>query len=167
MSIVMLEVEVRFYQSHDLASTVDCFAQLLSHYSPKKIFIKSVLKEKIDEQFADDHSTLKLIVALDQKKVIGLATTAELFPAMDDTTQLFIKELFVKESYRRRGVATTMMKFIAHYALENGMNRIDWLVDSDNEAAMSFYRRFAGDPISNKSVFRLENEALQKFNYSQ
>ncbi len=155
-------VEIRFYQSNYLGSTVDCFIQLLLHYSPEKIFRKSALREKITKKFADDLSSQKLIVALDCEQVVGLATMAELFPAVDDTTQLFLKDLFVIKDYRRRGIATEIMKFISQYAIDSDMSRIDWLVDSDNDAAMSFYKRLVNSPMSYKTVFRLENEALRK-----
>jgi ribosomal protein S18 acetylase RimI-like enzyme len=65
----------------------------------------------------------------------------------DKGTEMFLYELGVHESARRRGVGSALVEALATLARDRGSYGMWVLTDADNEAALATYRRAgAGDP---------------------
>jgi Acetyltransferases len=53
-----------------------------------------------------------------------------------------IRDLFVAEAHRRRGVATALLEKIRADADASGVGRLYVMTDADNEAALALYRSY-------------------------
>lgn len=91
----------------------------------------------------------------------GLAFVTILFPTKDFRPGLFIKDIYVSDRARRRGVARALMRAIANHAREQDYSRIDWTADHTNEAAIRLYDSFeARDP--SKLFFRVREASYRR-----
>jgi GNAT superfamily N-acetyltransferase len=73
---------------------------------------------------------------------------------------LYIEDLFVDESYRRRGFGGALFGHVARLALERNCGRLEWSVLDWNEPARSFYKKLGAVPMSDWTVFRLTGQSL-------
>lgn len=70
----------------------------------------------------------------------GFAACSLLWPASGTTASLlFLKELFVRDAFRRRGVGSALMRAVFDTAEKVGCSRVDWTTEKANTAAQAFY----------------------------
>jgi GNAT superfamily N-acetyltransferase len=58
-----------------------------------------------------------------------------------------VQYLFVMPAYRRRGVATTLLRLLARWFEREGAVRVCVCVDAESPAAVPFYERAGASPI--------------------
>jgi ribosomal protein S18 acetylase RimI-like enzyme len=80
-----------------------------------------------------------LCVAYEDGEAAGFVSAVELTHP-DKGTELFLYELGVDERFRRRGIATALVRALAELGRERGCYGMWVLTDRDNEEAMATYR---------------------------
>ena len=73
---------------------------------------------------------------------------------------VYLEDLFVLPEYRRRGIATDLLKYLATHALSQGCGRLEWSVLDWNEDAIAFYRRIGAVLMDEWTGCRVSGEAL-------
>jgi GNAT superfamily N-acetyltransferase len=68
-----------------------------------------------------------------------MAAYSFLWPTVGTARSLFLKELYVAEGYRRRGVGKALMRAVFETATVLGCVRVEWTTDPGNTAAQAFY----------------------------
>jgi aminoglycoside 6'-N-acetyltransferase I len=80
-----------------------------------------------------------LVVARCDDVVVGMASAVH-YVHPDKAPQLFINEVAVAESHRRRGIARRMIERLVRIATELGCSEAWVLTDANNAAANALYR---------------------------
>jgi GNAT superfamily N-acetyltransferase len=75
---------------------------------------------------------------------------------------LYLEDLFVRPTFRGRGVGRALLRELATLAVARGCGRMEWWVLDWNEPAVGFYRKLGATPMSDWTVFRLTGEALAR-----
>jgi GNAT superfamily N-acetyltransferase len=96
-----------------------------------------------------------VLLARDGTDVLGLASYSRVWPAAGADTSLYLKELYVREQARRRGVAQALMTAIQAEAAALGCSRIEWTADTDNPPALAFYAALGVEQHRGKVFYRL------------
>jgi len=91
------------------------------------------------ESLLADPRTL-LLVALDGESPVGFVLAHELPRRHGDRAKLFVYEVDVAETHRRRGIAKALLARLAELARERGIRAGFVLTDEDNVAANALYR---------------------------
>lgn len=90
--------------------------------------------------------------------ILGLAAYSFLWPAAGTTHSLYLKELYVRQEGRRRGVGSRLIAEIhAVAAARPGCSRVEWTADRDNDAALAFYRALGYQELDNKVLYRADS----------
>ena len=84
------------------------------------------------------------LVAFDGGAPIGFVLAYELLRRHGDRSILFVYEVEVAESHRRRGVATALFRDLARAAREREIGEGFVLTDEENVTAMRFYESVGG-----------------------
>ncbi len=84
------------------------------------------------------------LAAFDGDEPIGFVLAYELPRRHGDAAMLFVYEVDVAAAYRRRGVATALMRELERLARERGIGEAFVLTDEENEPAMRFYESLGG-----------------------
>ncbi len=92
---------------------------------------------------------------------VGLACIAVLRPGRNLAGLVFLKDLFVDESARDRGVGRALMGFLARFAVEHGIGRIDLTTGRDNAGARRLYAALGGEE-QDKVFFSFPAERLRR-----
>ncbi|MCC3766384.1 GNAT family N-acetyltransferase [Streptomyces sp. UNOC14_S4] len=97
-----------------------------------------------------------VLLARDGDIVLGMASYSFLWPAAGADASLFLKELFVRESARRQGIATALMTRVQTAASAAGCTRVEWTADRNNSTALDFYKALGAEPHHDKMLYRIE-----------
>ena len=90
----------------------------------------------------DDTEALKGLLARQSGRVVALAHYRIHKRPMSATIHLYVHDLYVTESCRRRGVGTMLMNALVPIAREAGCSTVYWHTREDNRLAQAFYDRF-------------------------
>jgi GNAT superfamily N-acetyltransferase len=100
-----------------------------------------------------------VLLARTDGQVVGFAAYSFLWPAAGLTHSLYLKELYVGQAWRGRGVGTALMRRIREVAATAGCSRVEWTTDDDNSAAKRFYEALGAPVHPAKIFYRLEGGA--------
>jgi GNAT superfamily N-acetyltransferase len=75
---------------------------------------------------------------------------------------IYIEDLFVEESFRRRGFGGALLTHVARLAAERDCGRLEWSVLDWNEPAINFYKKLGATPMNEWTVFRVTGENLDR-----
>ncbi|KTD43127.1 GNAT family N-acetyltransferase [Legionella parisiensis] len=152
----METINVRFANPHDLDfiynSLVDLFteAQVIERFSQTKSSLLQIL-------FTTSPGAEVLIAEIENLSV-GFALfsmTNRNFPLFDGPG-LYLHDLYVKEKYRRRGVATQLVNQLIELAKERSCTRIDWVLLTNNALGQNFYASIdSARPVSYIQYMRI------------
>lgn len=85
-----------------------------------------------------------MLVAFDAEKPVGFVLSYVLPRRHGDASTLFVYEVDVAETHRRRGIASALLARLAELARERGVRAGFVLTEPDNEAANALYRSVGG-----------------------
>jgi len=75
---------------------------------------------------------------------------------------IYLEDLFVVPQWRRRGLGTQLLCYIARQAVERNCGRLEWSVLDWNEPASNFYKKIGARAMDEWTVYRLTGDALKK-----
>ncbi len=73
----------------------------------------------------------------------------------------FVEDLFVEPYYRRQGVGTAIMSYLAQLALGRNCSRMEWMVLHWNTPALNFYEKLQAQILEHDRVARISGDALK------
>jgi GNAT superfamily N-acetyltransferase len=76
---------------------------------------------------------------------------------------LYLEDLYVKPSYRKRGIGRALFLHLAKLANDRGCGRFEWTVLDWNEPAIEFYQSMGARMMDEWRIFRLTGPALAKY----
>ncbi len=155
-------LHIAFYTPEQLETVADLFHDMSAHYHGQSASDRSVVRANLAENILSEHSGVRLVIASEGGRAVGVASIAILYPAPKERGQLFMKEIYVVSGYRGQGIGKALIHFVARYALDIGCSRFDWTVDRDNEQAMAFYRHLGARPANDKVYFRVSGADLER-----
>lgn len=155
-------MDVAFFRPENLESVIDLFCDMSRHYNGPNASSREAVARNLVENILGEDSGVKLVLALDHGRAVGVACISLLYPAPKEKCQLFMKELYVASGRRGEGIGRAIMQFVAGYAVEKSCVRFDWTVDSDNVAALDFYRRLGAEHLTTKLYFRFGGDTLSR-----
>lgn len=156
-------IHVRLYRPGDFEATWPLFEEIGRFYEGGHAPSGERVRAYLRDQVLGADSSMRLALAFEASTAVGFAAYAILHPGPDASGQLYLKEIFVSDSRRRRGVGKALMKFLAAHALEHGCSRMDWTGDTGNPKGLVFYRALGITPNEEKVYFRLSGKALEHF----
>ncbi|WP_028188826.1 GNAT family N-acetyltransferase [Salinispora pacifica] len=144
---------------------VDAVATLLEEmdkfYGETKIEPLDVRVRHINEALFGDPPLAYAVLAWNEDVLVGLATYSFLWPAVGLTRSLYLKELYVTEAARTRGVGRLLMNHLVEVAVAHSCSRIEWTTDRNNAGAQRFYEGLGVAQNGHKIFYRIEGQSLE------
>jgi GNAT superfamily N-acetyltransferase len=120
---------------------------------------------QINESLFADPPAAYCLLAWDNARPAGFAAYSFLWPAVGLTRSLYLKELYVAEAARQKGVGRLLIQHLHEIAVQNGCTRMEWTTDRDNLDAQQFYARLGVPVKESKLFYRAEGEDLRSLQF--
>lgn len=144
----------------DIDGVVKLFDEIDDFYGDPREKDRERRTKQVHETLFGEPPLAYALLAHEEGRVVGLAAYSFLWPAAGTSMSLYLKELFVSQSYRRRGIGRLLMRELAAVALARACSRLELTTDRTNADALGFYRDL-GVPVQvDKVHFRLEGDRL-------
>jgi ribosomal protein S18 acetylase RimI-like enzyme len=117
---------------------------------------------QINESLFADPPSAYCLLAWDSGRLVGFAAYSFLWPAVGLTRSLYLKELYVAETARQKGVGRLLVQRLYEIAVQNECSRVEWTADRDNPAAQRFYAKLGVPVKESKLFYRIEGGDLRR-----
>jgi len=100
------------------------------------------------------------MIAEVEGEAVGYALFFHNFSTFRGQPGLYLEDVFVRPSYRGRGIGRAFLESLAKLAMQRGCDRIEWIVLDWNDSAIQFYRSLEASPMREWTIFRLADGPL-------
>ncbi len=144
---------------HDDVPTILAFIRELAVF--EKLEHEAIATPALMEQaLFGERPAAEVVIAEADGQPAGFVLFFTTFSTFVGLPGLYLEDLFVRPAFRKRGIATTLMRHLARTAVERGYGRFEWSVLDWNEPAIRFYRSLGARPMDEWTVQRVDGEAL-------
>jgi GNAT superfamily N-acetyltransferase len=102
-----------------------------------------------------DRPVAEAVLAEDKDGAVGFALFFTNYSTFLTRPGLYLEDLFVLDSHRRRGIGRALLMEVRRIAQERGAGRLDWSVLNWNEGAIAFYQSLGADILPDWRICRV------------
>jgi GNAT superfamily N-acetyltransferase len=114
----------------------------------------------LDETLFGEQRTAEVLIGEYQGSPAVFALFFHNFSTFLGRPGIYLEDLFVKQSFRGKGLGKCMLTYLGHLAHERGCGRLEWWVLDWNTPAIDFYKSMQAVPMDEWTVFRITGDAL-------
>ena len=151
----MREMAIRLLQPTDHPALAALMVEMQGHYA-----VPCPPVAEIRAGLADLPAGVDILIAVEGGAVLGFASACNLYPGPGLTSGFFLKEIYVADAARGKGLGRALMAALAKLAVERGHKRLDWTADADDPALLRFYESLGAVAQTKKVFYRLTGDAL-------
>ena len=119
-------------------------------------------EEGLRETLFGRRRTAEVAIAYYKKAPVGFVLFFHNYSTFLGRPGIFIEDLFIEETFRRRGFGAALLRHVAKVADERNCGRLEWSVLDWNEPAINFYRKLGALPMREWTIFRMTGANLKK-----
>jgi GNAT superfamily N-acetyltransferase len=120
----------------------------------------TVTETQISAALFGNSPTVRGHVAEVDGEVAAMALWFLNFSTWDGVAGIYLEDLFVRNAFRRRGLARALLSVLAAECVDNGYTRLSWAVLNWNSDAIALYDGIGGQPQSEWTTYRLSGPRL-------
>ena len=110
-------------------------------------------------QLESANPPFECVLAEEEGVALGFALFFHNYSTWRGRPGVYLEDLFVPPEHRGRGVGFALLKHLAGIAVDRGCPRMEFAVLNWN--AMDFYREIGAEPLTEWTLWRLSDEALE------
>lgn len=118
--------------------------------------------EALRNELSRPDRVIEPVIALLGGKPAGFAVTFQTYSTFAAKRGLYLEDIYVKDGYRNKGIATGILRFIARHAIQREYARVEFTVLLWNTVAIEFFETLGATPTSAWTTYRLSGEWLQR-----
>jgi len=116
----------------------------------------------LSESLFGGGAVAEAVIAQWQGQAVGFALFFRYFSTFVGRPGLYLEDIYVRESHRGKGIGKALLLHLADIARQRNYGRMEWSVLDWNQPAIDFYQSLGAKPMSDWTVFRLDEKALQE-----
>jgi GNAT superfamily N-acetyltransferase len=109
--------------------------------------------------FADSPTVFGHVAEVDGE-IAAMALWFLSFSTWDGVAGIYVEDLFVRNRFRRRGLARTLLATLAAECVDRGYTRLSWAVLNWNANAIALYDGIGAAPQREWTTYRLSGPSL-------
>jgi GNAT superfamily N-acetyltransferase len=159
----MAAITFRFATPADQAVLQQMFHEAEVYYEGHAAPSRESIADHVARNVIPALGRCEFLLAECDAAVAGMASFGQLYPAPNLGGQIQVKDIFVRDGFRSRGVGRAIIRHLAALALERGCTRVDWTAETSNPKALAFYDGLGVPRVESKVYYRLDGETLADF----
>lgn len=156
----MPNFSIRFAQENE-ASTILTFIKKLAEYEKLSNEVEATEKTIFESIFVRREA--EVIFGEEDGQIVGFALFFHNFSTFVGRKGLYLEDLFVLPEKRGLGYGKALLKHLAKIALERHCGRMEWVCLDWNEPSINFYKSIGAIPMSDWTIYRLDENSLTEF----
>lgn len=116
----------------------------------------------LDRALADRNGIVAALIAEADGRPAGCAIIYRSFSTFRGRETLHLEDICVLPEFRRRGVASALMRAVAREAAARGVPAVSWLMMAWNGGARTLYEGLGAEIEEGCCVWRLHGDALER-----
>lgn len=144
------------------SQTIFDFIMELAIYEKAPHEVKTTVSE-IEKSLFSLNATAKALICEEEGVAIGFAVYFYNYSTWLGKKGIYLEDLYVSESKRKRGAGKALLKYLAQKAVEENCGRFEWSCLDWNTPSREFYESFGAVAKTEWIGYRLEGESLKKF----
>lgn len=118
--------------------------------------------EALRHELSRPDRVIEAVIAIHEGRGVGMATFFQTYSTFAARRGLYLEDIYVREDWRNKGIATAILRFIAGLAVERAYARVEFNVLLWNNIAIEFFEKLGATPNSAWTTYRLSGEWLQR-----
>lgn len=160
-----MPLQIRFATPDD-ASLLHRFVRELAEYEREPLAVK-VTEEELRAQLSQPRPPFECLIAErgdegPEVQALGFALFFASYSTWRGRPGIYLEDLYVPPVHRGAGVGRALLAALARLARERGCARLEWSVLDWNTPAIGFYERLGATAMSEWTIFRLTDDALER-----
>lgn len=148
-------ITVRPIELEDVAALADLLDELDRFYGGSEVEPRSQRLIGIEAALFSPSPAAYAVLAWEGSAITGFASYSFLWPAAGVSRSIFLKELYVADAFRRKGVGRLLMQELFRVSRSNKCSRVEWGTEVDNMVARRFYESLGVSRVENKVSYRV------------
>lgn len=120
----------------------------------------TVTESQISAALFGDDAVAACFLAEADGQTAAMALWFRNFSTWDGVAGVHLEDLFVREGFRRRGLARALLAALARECIEKNYSRLSWAVLDWNSNAIALYDAVGGRPLREWITYRLSGPEL-------
>lgn len=117
----------------------------------------------ITETVFGENAVCDALIYEEDGKPLAFALWYYTYSTWQGRAGLYLEDLYVSPQARGKGIGSTILKYLARYAVEKGYGRFEWSVLDWNTPAIKTYDATGAKPQSEWIRYRLSGTDLQDY----
>ena len=117
-------------------------------------------EQQLSEELGAARPVIEASIAWEGVDAVGFALYFHNFSTFLGRRGLYLEDLYVVPSARRRGIGRALIAHVASIAVARRCGRFEWAVLDWNEHAIDFYRSIGAELMADWRICRVSGEAL-------
>ena len=122
-----------------------------------KITIEDLIKNGFKE-----HPAFYIYLAEMDNIVVGMALFYNRFSTWEGPS-LHLEDLIVTQQHRQKGIGKALYDKVLNFALENGINRVEWVVLDWNTPAVNFYKSTGANVYEEWNICQMPRKKIVEY----
>lgn len=110
-----------------------------------------------------DRGHTQMLLAFDDGAAVGCATYTYLQPSPNGHGVMFMKDLFVSDGQRSKGIGQRLLADLTQIAADRGCSRFDWTAEKGNSGAQRLYDSLGAKRVEEKIYYRVSDSDMSSF----
>ncbi|MBW2179444.1 MAG: GNAT family N-acetyltransferase [Deltaproteobacteria bacterium] len=121
-----------------------------------------VTEELLERYLFGDNAAAELLIGYVGNEICGYALYFHNFSTFQGRPGMYLEDVYVQADARGQGLGRALLIEVVRIAQERGCRRCEWLVLDWNERAKQFYESLGAKPLSDWSLYRMDEDALNR-----
>ena len=135
-----MSFKIRKAAPSDMPSVLSLITEL-AVFEKEPDAVKITVKDLVENGFKE-HPSFNIYLAEMDNTIVGMALFYRRFSTWEGAS-LHLEDLIVTQQYRQKGIGKALYDKVLNFAIENDINRVEWVVLDWNTPAVDFYKRRA------------------------
>jgi len=155
-----MSITIRPAVAGDGPILIDMVRALAVHHGFEESFFAT--PADYERFLADSHALNGALIAEWNGEPAGCATWQRAYQTFLGRETLYLEDISVLPEFRRRGIATALLKAVARLALERRAAAVGWLMMGWNRDARRLYEKLGATIYDDNCFCKLSGEALER-----
>ncbi len=144
------------------AADAEALAEMIAAFAAYERMPNASTPDSLRAELSRPDPAFEAVIAQLDGKAVGFAVFFHTYSTFIAKRGLYLEDIYVREGYRNKGVATALLKHIARVAVQRGLGRVEFTVLLWNTVAIEFFETLGATPNSAWTTYRLSGEWLAK-----